>query len=298
MSRSWPVLLLLVALAVLPAGAQSSGPLPHALQLMLDADRAFAARSAEAGWKAAFMEYLAVEAIGFSRGTVGFARDQIAAAPDPPADMRVTWEARYGDVSASGELGYLTGPVQYLHASRSGGRPRHAVYFSIWKQERDGTFKVLFDIGVPTPAAAVFAPGFTRAPAVNRFTGDYDERTPPLATADQILNLDLRASQARAYRDRLAPGARLYRPNMQPIVGERAILNWLAGQRPFASLSGHDAEAARSGDLGYTWGSYTVPEARGGQRGFYVRVWVRERTGQWRIAADILQPGESAAAGR
>jgi ketosteroid isomerase-like protein len=26
------------------------------------------------------------------------------------------------------------------------------------------------------------------------------------------------------------------------------------------------------------------------EEGFYTRVWVRERNGQWRIAADITQP--------
>jgi hypothetical protein len=26
------------------------------------------------------------------------------------------------------------------------------------------------------------------------------------------------------------------------------------------------------------------------ENGFYVRVWVRERNGQWKLAMDILQP--------
>ena len=58
---------------------------------------------------------------------------------------------------------------------------------------------------------------------------------------------------------------------------------------------------ARSGDLGYTWGTFTKAPARtvttGGRQtqtvnieaGFYVRVWVRERSGQWKVALDVLQ---------
>jgi len=32
------------------------------------------------------------------------------------------------------------------------------------------------------------------------------------------------------------------------------------------------------------------PRQKPSQQGFYVRVWVRERNGQWKVALDILQP--------
>ena len=80
------------------------------------------------------------------------------------------WEPRFGDVAASGELGYLTGPVRNIRTSRDNGRPRHSNYASIWKRQRDGTFKVVLDVGVNTPGPVPFAAGFTRAPIGNRFT--------------------------------------------------------------------------------------------------------------------------------
>ena len=54
-------------------------------------------------------------------------------------------------------------------------------------------------------------------------------------------------------------------------------------------------------DLGYTWGTFTIAPrtvTAGGrgqsqavniQAGFYVRVWVRERSGAWKVALDVLQ---------
>jgi ketosteroid isomerase-like protein len=151
------------------------------------------------------------------------------------------------------------------------------------------------DVGIPTPSAAAFAPGVSRVALVNRFTGDYDERTPPLAAADQVLNSALRSSPARAYRERLAPGARLHRPNQVPLVGERAILSRLGSQRPLAAADNRHAEASRSGDLGYTWGTYATRAAgpRGttaAEQGFYVRIWMRERSGQWKVVLDVTQP--------
>jgi ketosteroid isomerase-like protein len=271
--------------------AQPTRELPQALQQMVDAERAFAARALVIGWKASFLEYFANDAVGFDSGQVGLARDQIRANPDPPKDHQLIWEPRYGDVAASGELGYLTGPSRSILPSRNNGRPRHSVYSSVWKRQRDGTFKVVLDVGVETPAPAPFAAGFTRAPSANRFSGDYDDTTPPLATADGVLNSALRTGQAAAYKGRLSPGARFHRPGIIPVTGERNVSRWLASQPVYASADSRYSEAARSGDLGYTWGAYSIgPRQKPTQQGFYVRVWERERNGQWQIALDILQP--------
>lgn len=291
-ARRWSlVAILVVAASTAAAYAQRGGELPQALTQMVEAERAFAARAIVAGWKAAFLEYFAENAIGFDSGNVGLARDQIGANPDPPKDHRLIWEPRYGDVAASGELGYLTGPVRSILPSRDNGRPRHSTYVSIWKRERDGSFKVVIDVGVNTPAAVPFPAGFTRAASANRFTGDYDDTTPPLSAADGVLNSALRTGQAAAYRGRLAPGARFHRQNTLPIVGERNVTRWLASQPAYAAADSRYAEAARSGDLGYTWGTYAIgPRQKPAQQGFYVRVWERERNGQWKIALDVLQP--------
>ena len=291
-ARRWaPVAILLVAAWTAAAHAQRGGELPQALTQMVEAERAFAARALVVGWKAAFLEYFAESAVGFDSGKVGLARDQVGANPDPPKDHRLIWEPRYGDVAASGEIGYLTGPVRSILPSRDNGRPRHSTYTSIWKRERSGSFKVVMDVGVNTPGAVPFAAGFTRAVSANRFTGDYDDTTPPLSAADGVLNSALRSGQAAAYRGRLAPGARFNRQNTLPIVGERNVTRWLASQPAYAAADSRYAEAARSGDLGYTWGTYAIgPRQKPTQQGFYVRIWERERKGQWKIAMDILQP--------
>src|SRR5262249_38331985 len=135
--------------------------------------------------------------------------------------------------------------------------------------------------------------GFTRAPHANRFNGDYDDTTPPLGAADSVMNSALRTSPPRAYRGHVAEGARLLRPGQMPVVGERAIVSAVPNQPPWAIVDTQDTESARSGDLGYTWGTYIVTKQARGKvpdHGFYVRVWVREKNGQWKLALDALQP--------
>ena len=211
------------------------------------------------------------------------------------------WEPRYGDVSASGELGYLTGPVRNIRASRDGGQtPALQLRFHLEAAARrlvHGRHGRRHQHAERGP----FAAGFTRAPQKNRFTGDYDDSTPPLGTADEVLNSALKTSPLRAYRAHLAEGVRFHRQNQMPVVGQQAATKWLASQRP-SSADSRFSEAARSGDLGYTWGTYTIAptrtvtaDGRGAaqplnvEAGFYVRIWVRERNGQWKVALDVLQ---------
>jgi len=274
------------------AQAPQNSALPPSLTRMIDTERTFAARALVVGWKQSFLEYFADDAVGFDGGAADLAKYQIQKSPDPPKDLQLVWEPRYGDIAGSGEIGYLTGPVKSILPSRDKGQPRHSTYFSVWKLQRNGSYQVALDVGTSTPMAVPFAAGFTWAPHANRFAGEYDDRTPPLSTADSVMNSALRTNQASAYRERLAPGIRLHRRGIMPLVGDKAVLAWLGTQPRYAAADSRYAEAARSGDLGYTWGTYIIA-ARGRtprEEGFYARVWVRERKGQWRIAADITQP--------
>ena len=277
---------------LLASMVQAQGDLPPALRDMIDAERSFAARERAVGWKQAFLEYFADDAVGFNGTQSGAAKAQIRTAPDPPKDAQLLWEPRYGDIAASGELGWLTGPSTSINPARDNGAPRYGNYASVWKRQADGAFKVVMDVGVNVPALPQFAPGFTRAPQDNRYRGPAGDAQATLAAADRALARATTTNQADAYRGRLAPGARLHRHNAMPAIGEAAVLAALAQQPPFAISEHRYAEAARSGDLGYTWGSW--------EKGFYVRVWSREapkerregvpgEAGVWKLVLDVLQ---------
>jgi ketosteroid isomerase-like protein len=263
---------------------------------MVDAERAFAARAKVIGWKQAFLEYFADAAVGFDGDNAGPAKDQIRQQPDPPKELQLLWEPRYGDVAASGELGWLTGPSTTINPTRNNGMPRYGNYASVWKRQAGGSYKVVMDVGIPTPSAVPFAPGFVRAPQTDRFTGrdelDTATRMRRLFTADAALTKAAMTSRANAYQGRLASGARLHYPGTLPLTGEAAIIGWLRTQPALSAGDTKFAEVAQSADLGYTWGSYATPAtgANPAEKGFYLRVWTRERDGAWKVALDVLQP--------
>src|SRR5207244_8507063 len=100
------------------------------------------------------------------------------------------WARRFGDVAASGELGYLTGPATRIVHTDPPRPPTSLCYFSIWKKQPDGTFKVFIDQGISTPEPVTFAPGFARAAAVDRFTGEARDARATLERADRAFMSD------------------------------------------------------------------------------------------------------------
>jgi ketosteroid isomerase-like protein len=284
------------SLLAMAAGAVLAAATPAfsqdvALAEMVRTERMFAERARAVGWKQAFLEYFADAAVGFDGDQVAPAKDLFRKQPDPPKDLRMRWEPRYGDIAASGDLGYLTGPVRTISPARNNGQPRPSLYASVWKRQADGSFKVVMDVGVQTPAPVPFADGFTRAPRTNVYSGNASAAAAmrSLKDTDAALTNAARSGQADAYRGHLAEGARLHRPNVMPLVGQDAIVAWLATQPVYASGESRFAETAASGDLGYTYGTYAM-KGDSVQHGFYARVWTRGRDSVWRIALDVLQP--------
>ena len=102
-------------------------------------------------------------------------------------------------------------------------------------------------------------------------------------------------------RPRRTIPARLHRQGMLPLVGKTPALAWLRTQPAYTAGETRFSEASASLDLGYTWGSYALaaaPEPAGAhgtaEKGFYTRVWVRGRSGVWRVVLDVLQPQQAA----
>ncbi len=281
-----------VALLVTAVAAQTDTPARAAFEQMADAERAFVQVAQTKNWRLAFLEYFVDGIRGFEGEDI---KEGLRRQPDPPNGLEFWWEPRYGDVAASGELGWLTGPVRRRLASVNDGQPIFGNYASIWKRQADGAFKVILDVGINTPDAAPFPPGLTRVPMPNRYTGPEKgaAATDSLRAADRRLTSELVAGgQAAAYAKSMAPFARFHRTGHMPLTERGESLAWLEKQPAWTAAETSFAEAAQSGDLGYTWGSYAIAPSGSvkPETGHYVRVWSRDVDGQWRMVLDVLQP--------
>ncbi len=313
MTRVFLTALLLCAFGTPPAarlrahaaddGRQNAAP-PRALDAMLGTERAFARLGAEVGARDSFLVYFAEDAVILDDASRP-AREAIRGWPAPKPGAKLLWEPRTGDIATSGDLGYLTGPVTTVAPD---GTRWHSCYLSVWKRQPDGNFKVVLDAGVTTPGPAEFAPGFTRGFDVPRYAGapDAAEARASLEKTERVLDSTARAGAAAdAFGAVLTPNARFDRVNVMPLVGKPTILAWLSRQANMPRTDTDHVETAASGDVGYTWGSYTMgrrgEKDRAGaagtgaanekeERGHYVRVWGRNLAGKWQILIDLAKP--------
>ncbi len=275
------------------AGALFAVPqtsIPPALQSMADTERAFAEACTQKGIRDSFLEYFADDSIAFNPAPIS-ATKRLRERPSRPfSEAELRWEPRTGDVAASGELGWLTGPSTFTDHTVANPRPQPGNYLSIWRRQAGGEWRVFIDQGTQPPETVSFAPGFTRFAFPSRYTGGETgaRATASLEAADRALNAALGTRGGAAYADVTTDASRLHRSGFMPSIGRVAIETWMKEHASAMTATTGAAESALSGDLGYSHGRFevTAPAAKSGA---YVRVWQREAGGKWFVVADVTQ---------
>ncbi len=281
--------------ALVTAFVTGQEAMPRDLTAMADTERAFAKAATVKGWRDAFLEYFADDALAIGLKATP-AKEGLLKQPSTPfSEFELVWEPRLGDVAASGDLGWLTGPSIATNHTVKDAKPRYGCYLSLWRKQPDGQWRVLIDVGANAPEAVPFAPGFTRMPFGKRYAGGGDKKaaSAALAQVDQDVNR-LMASQGpkAAFTSRTTAATRLHRPGSIPIVGQDAIVKWL-GEHATAGTATHTAaDSAASGDFGYSYGTFEVT-APAAQAGGYLRLWNRDADGNWLLMVDVAQPARN-----
>jgi ketosteroid isomerase-like protein len=114
-----------------------------------------------------------------------------------------------------------------------------------------------------------------------------------IGTEKKFSDLCMKSGMKVAFLEFMDSTAVLLRAGHPPIVGKAAaefvgragigpgVLSWV----PAA------ADLAASGELGYTYGIYTVHNSSGDQTGTYTTVWKKNGKGEWKFVLDTGNPG-------
>jgi ketosteroid isomerase-like protein len=246
------------------------------------AERAFAADGYVMGVKKSFLAHMTDDAILMTPDPVK-AREAFLSSPDDPADApKLEWWPVWAGVSASGDLGFTTGPY-------SVGGKRRGHYFTVWRRQQDGQWKWVFDGGVSNDAGA--APGPEATPAylpVSTVRGQYPEGAmAAVKGVEATLAAEAATDSKAAYLKVLACDARLQGSPMPPATGcstHGQELDWRARQITFTPQGGGVSAA---GDMAWTYGTAGWTRDGAAVKAHYVRVWQRRPEG-WRLVFDEL----------
>ena len=256
----------------LTACATASEPVsPVRADVVVAAERAFAARGGEIGWVAAFREYAAPDGL---IGDFQSAPEAMAATPDQGA-RNLFWWPVYAGVSRSGDLGFTTGPF-----SGDEMRTPRGQYFTVWRRQADGSWKWIWDGGV----GPVSDPGPVYASASLAL----------LPTASSGVGAERARGQVeaieRSFTDRtvlgyLAVGVHAYRTGQARAIGQSAATSTVAATSPTYEIV--RLESSEAGDMVFVLGRATWAVDGQERQGQFARIWQLQPAG-WRIVFDQL----------
>jgi ketosteroid isomerase-like protein len=265
------------------------------LQAVVRTERAFAKTSSERGTRAAFLAFIADDGLLFRPGPVN-GRQFLSAQPE--REGLLTWEPTFADIARAADLAVTTGPWEF-RAKRGDERPvAHGQFMTVWGKQPDGTWKFLLDMGISHAAPETLPPSLSFA---SDFRQNTDKDTLDLDAASferALVKLERdfsRASSAdagAAFELHADPDARLLREGHFPATNGEARRKLLPPATHTLTWEPLAARASRSGDFGYTYGTYELKSSgTETERGHYTRVWKRKTTGgPWRFVIDILNP--------
>jgi ketosteroid isomerase-like protein len=287
---------ILLASTVLVSVTFSQKNSSASLDSLVAAEKAFAATSVERGIRESFLMFFADDGINFqphpTKTREAFLKRPIPATRPP---VELNWRPIYADVSRAGDLGYTTGPYTFKDLSPEKRPARFGYYFSIWKKQANGDWKVAVDCGISTPEPTEqleFKPASQIKWKTSRKLDLDSERASLIDLDRQFLKTSEVLGIVESYLRSFGNQARLHRDGLLPMTERAGIRTYLSSQVSKLSWTPIKSDVAQSDDLGYTYGSYELKFAGTNktEKGYYVRVWKRDSGGNWKLVLDTFSP--------
>ena len=279
---------------ILAASVMHAETREAAIASLVAAERGFAQACLDTGYKASFLGVLAADSTVYQPGPVN-GREAVSSGEDPA--MVLVWYPAVADISASGDIGFTTGP--YTATPKNPGEKWRGTghYTSVWRRNADGKWELLVDLGTPHPETAEPIPAWQPvsgqtplAPTVD--AAEREARRTALLACDTALGKPADGETYASALKRFAePDALIYRRGNPPFAGlEAAAANEHFASEVVTSTS-DTAAVSKAGDWGYTLGAMTIKTGGDSRDAHYLRLWHRSAAdGEWRLFLDTFAP--------
>jgi ketosteroid isomerase-like protein len=251
-------------------------------------ERAFAAASLSKGLHEAFLANLAPEAISFMPLPVSARATHEG---KPPAPGKLNWGPSWVAVSSAGDLALSTGPWEIKHNVDALVKVSTGLFFSVWRRQPDGAWKVAVDAGISSPLTFSLPTkvenGFAGLPAAGPLAGGADKARTAVKAAEQALDIAAKAGLGKAVQAQADPLLRVYREGKPPGIGPEGSRALLAADTRKMVCNTDRVIASASGDLAYAYGACVGEGADDTSKYGFLRVWRIQPTGAWKLLADV-----------
>lgn len=284
-----PLVSLTVLAFIALGGCSRSSNHDEDIGAIVAAEHAFADDIAEKGLRDGFLDNLGEKSVIF-RPTPAAAVAVYESMGDAPGLL--SWEPTLADVSASGDLGFTTGPWEF-RTSADAEAVAFGQYVTVWIKNSDGVWKVAIDVGTPNNPPAG-PPGELKRRGYERVRSPYE----PAATFEGVLDAERdlwTKSSTLGFGPALsamgAPDMVVLRFGAPPATGPDAALR--LGHEARASWEPGGGSVSESGDIAYTYGVVVYKGDEGDRavaRASYLRIWEILPSGTWNVVLDLTNP--------
>ncbi|MDP1677298.1 MAG: DUF4440 domain-containing protein [Bacteroidota bacterium] len=251
---------------------------------LANAERSFSNASEQTGIKNSFLAFLSDDCVMFNPYPVNgkeLYRKRTANA------AHLTWHPSFVEVAASGDFGISTGPWEF-RKTKNDTSVAYGHFFSVWKKQSDGTWKVALDNGISYPKGKKIKESehIRMLPSMKTALNDDDRSRMDLLEAEhRFVQLIKEKGSIASYSKFAAGNMRVYRNGNFPSQQKTEALELLKNQTAQKEFSPVATHIASSGDLGFMYG-FSSDEKN--DSSIYIRVWRKEQ--EWKIAIDMLEP--------
>jgi ketosteroid isomerase-like protein len=270
-----------LVLLVTVAGLRAETP-AQAVRAMVEAERKFYQTGQEKGTRAAFLEFLADDAIVFRPGPVN-GKEVWTKRTETGLDL--VWEPTFAAVARSADFGYDTGPSKWRANKAEKKFTGFGHFVSIWKKQQDGSWKVALDCGIENggsdakPPLRLVTPKDGGKGTTQSFQ---DVQVAFIATA--------KFDFTKAFRQFGSDEVRLYRNGSFPTIGKKDGAELLGSEQAGMTMDVMKTDVSSSVDLAYMYGSYSDTRTRPAAAGHFLQVWQTDATDAWKLMLDWQQP--------
>jgi ketosteroid isomerase-like protein len=255
---------------------------------MVASERAFSAATAYLGVTEGFLTFFSTSSSSFD-SDLGKAFPKLIAGKRStyPLKSTLTWAPESGDISKSGDFGFLYGPW-IMQKSSSDSIFAKGRYISIWIKDTLGLWKVAFDCGVETnekdtiPAKVFFTGISDSSQYANRKPAESGKAKGTLMRLETVFAKLNGVNEPSDADSILSDRIILFRDKGLPLKGKsdaKELYHAIkSGSYRIAGI-----EIAPSTDIAYTYGSCGINM----DAYYYLHIWQIDESANWRLVVDV-----------
>jgi ketosteroid isomerase-like protein len=143
------LLIIFIGLTCMLASCGTKDDQAHALKEIISADKAMSALATQEGFSKALLEYSDSNVVKLNEGSLPIIGKQAFADSigGKTGTKLISWIPVEAKVAESGELGYTWGNWKFITPDTI----LYGNYFTVWKKQRDGSWKFALDGGNSSP---------------------------------------------------------------------------------------------------------------------------------------------------